>query len=146
MKIHYAIYKITNPEDGRVYYGSTKNPRKRFINHQKCARFNRGLCASKDFNYEEMNFEIVEDLFTDDKNEVLWCERKWIENNECVNIRRPILTQKERNKIINKARDKWGKKEWKCCCGKTILKMNKPQHFRTKHHQEFLEKYNLTQN
>lgn len=42
-------------------------------------------------------FEIVAELpKTTTKSDLLWRERWWIENNPCVNIYRPILTEDER--------------------------------------------------
>lgn len=90
------IYKITG--GGLTYYGSTKNKlNKRFNIHK-----NDLNCASKQIiELGGAIIELVELFPCETLNELLWRERWYIENNECVNIYLPIVTEEERKKKNN---------------------------------------------
>ena len=86
------IYKLTDC-NGLNYYGSSVNPDKRFKGH-KCSG---NLCSSNKLDRLSMVMEIIEELpesYTAD--DVLWRERWYFDNFECVNENRPILSDEER--------------------------------------------------
>ena len=86
------IYKLTDC-NGLNYYGSSVNPDKRFNGH-KCSG---NQCSSNKLDRLSMVMEIIEELpesYTAD--DVLWRERWYFDNFECVNENRPILSDEER--------------------------------------------------
>ena len=96
------IYSIVCNETGEVYYGSTtQNVSERiFIHNSNMKRWNEGktnYCASYEIiernNYTVSTIETVE---FEDKTELYERERFYIENNDCVNCRLPVLTTEER--------------------------------------------------
>ena len=95
------IYKIVG--SGLTYYGSTidklcnrKSNHKNQIKNQ-----NQTLCSSKDI-IDKGNWEmILVELFPcENKEQLFWRERWWIENNICINKQRPITTEEEKKKDI----------------------------------------------
>ena len=85
------IYKLTDC-NGLNYYGSSVNPDKRFKGH-KCSG---NLCSSNKLDRLSMVMEIIEELpesYTAD--DVLWRERWYFDNFECVNQDRPIVSSEE---------------------------------------------------
>ena len=84
------IYKMTCSESNKVYYGSTTQPIcERRVSHN----FHKN-CACKDFINPII--EIVEKVKCETKEELFWRERYYMENNECVNKKYPILSDEER--------------------------------------------------
>ena len=86
----YSVYKLTD-KNGLVYYGSTDNPTTRLRKHKSTLN----ACCSRKMDRDSMKMDIMkEDITT--KEEALWIERDYFENNECVNELRPIITEEER--------------------------------------------------
>ena len=85
------IYKICG--GGMTYYGSTINKLNIRFNKHK----NDLNCSSKIIiETGEAIIELVELFSCETLDELLWRERWYIDNNECVNIVLPIVTEKER--------------------------------------------------
>ena len=133
-----SVYKITDGE--LVYYGSTIQPL--FI-RLRTHRSTGNHCETKHFNKDNMTIELVEEV--EDKEQRLWRERYYIENNECVNKFRPVVTKeelKEQKSIGNKKR--WAEKKeyikeyratpFHCECGSVVRWNDKARHFRSKKH------------
>tara|TARA_R110000823_G_scaffold302475_1_gene423715 strand:+ start:295 stop:1002 length:708 start_codon:yes stop_codon:yes gene_type:complete len=88
------IYKIVNPENNLVYYGSTthKNLNCRFSQHKQI--FNS--CSSRYLFIEGTQYiELLENFPCENKKELELKERWYIENNECVNQHIPGRNKQE---------------------------------------------------
>ena len=114
-----SVYKLTDGEN--VYYGSTIIPLRRRLSKHKS--ISNG-CETKHFNKDNMTIELMEAVA--DKEQLLWRERYYIENNECINKVRPIITPAERIKYL--------KTPYTCSCGKTLLAQQKTRHEKSKFH------------
>jgi hypothetical protein len=87
------IYKIVCNITGEQYFGSTIQPLSVRLGEHK----RKKLCACACI-IERGNFDIVLcELFPcNSREELLMGERKWIEENDCINKQLPILTRDER--------------------------------------------------
>jgi len=94
------IYKIIDETNGDVYIGSTIQP----LSHRPCHKYH-------DFNINRKKCKVVliENYPCNSLEELLWRERYHIENNECVNKNRPIITEAERKKMITDNKNNWYK-------------------------------------
>ena len=106
------IYRLSNGE--KHYYGSTTQDLKtRLGNHIANIQDKRhGTSSSILFDSVEYNvsIDLMEEIEYENKDDLLWLERWWIENNDCVNILRPILSDKERKEIIKEDKKKYNEK------------------------------------
>ena len=153
-----TIYKLTDGE--LVYYGSTiQTLHRRLLQHKK--KFND--CSSNSLNRDNLTIELVEEV--EDKEQLKWRERYYIENNECVNKHRPIQTKEEykinelKQKKIYYAKNtellkqkfkdyhaknrelilQKKKKPYHCECGSVVRCSDKQKHFRSKKHINFID-------
>ena len=130
------IYKITC-ETGLIYYGSSKDPYKRFRDH-----YNKKDCACKGFINPSLN--IVEEFEVETKREQLEKEKYYIQNFECVNTKYPLfdktkhledrknLREKNKEKINAERREKI-----EChICNKMISKYNMKRHLESSAHSK----------
>ena len=148
-----SVYKITDGE--LVYYGSTTSSLKQRLCSHKCPNND---CETRQMNKDNMTIELIEEV--EDKEQLKWRERYYMENNECVNIKIPILTKEEyrlnglkakkiyyqKNKELLRQKykgfydkNKVKYKEQKiipyhCECGSVIQTTEKKRHFKTKKH------------
>ena len=98
------IYKILCNETGEVYYGSTTkyylcNRKSEHVS--KVKRFDEGKEKLKCESYNiikrgNFTMSLVEEYSFDNIEQLRWRERHYIENNECVNTKRPIATRKDK--------------------------------------------------
>ncbi len=143
------VYKLTCSETKKNYYGSTiKSLNQRLARHKG----DDNKCLSKHFI--NPTIELLEEIELEgkDKTELLKIERKYIENNECVNKIVPLRTRHEyylmRKKLdpdyLKKAYTTYGGKWYNdktrvyCECGGRFVKRNKKMHLQTHKHQNFL--------
>ena len=84
------IYKLTC-ESGAVYIGSTILA---LNNRLSVHKDKTNSCSSKHFINPKI--EVIELYPCKTKSELLWKEREWMDKTECVNICRPIITDKEK--------------------------------------------------
>ena len=101
------IYRIVPPRSAIPYYGSTIHTlAERKENHRQQFRLwsekkeGVGCCSSfllfAAHGFENCVFEVVEEMPDDTNSEQLrWRERHYTDNNQCVNVRRPIATADE---------------------------------------------------
>lgn len=101
------IYRIVPPRSAIPYYGSTIHTlAERKENHRQQFRLwsekkeGVGCCSSfllfAAHGFENCVFEVVEEMPDDISSEQLrWRERHYTDNNQCVNVRRPIATADE---------------------------------------------------
>tara|TARA_R110000803_G_scaffold180443_2_gene242868 strand:+ start:651 stop:1076 length:426 start_codon:yes stop_codon:yes gene_type:complete len=134
-----SVYKVCDGE--KVYYGSTTQDLRRRLTTHKTDTKNE--CETRHFNKDNMTIELLEEV--EDAEQLLWRERYYIENNECVNKRLPIMTEEERIKLrktrcneyykINKETINQRKQQpYQCECGSVITWRSKSQHFKSKKH------------
>ena len=91
------IYKLINDDMNLVYYGSTVQPLyKRMYSHKNFTKDNY-VCHSSDlFLYGTCKIVLVEEYPCENRQQLLMRERFHIDNNNCVNKNRPIITVEER--------------------------------------------------
>jgi hypothetical protein len=99
----YRIYKIVCNETGKTYYGSTgiKLEFRLERHEQQYLMWRGGLIKNKVSVFEILKggnyqIELVEELGFCSKTDMLWRERHYIDNYECINQNRPIRTEEER--------------------------------------------------
>ena len=148
------IYRIICEETGRQYIGSTCSTlTKRLSGHKR-----RKTCSCKDFINPKII--LIEDYPCERKDQLLMRERYWMENLECVNIRRSIISEEERkinhqNKYIrrkdiigerskqryidNKEKiNNHAKEKITCECGTIVCRRHISTHKKSKKHQKLL--------
>ena len=117
------IYRLSNGD--KHYYGSTtKDLKTRLKNHISNIEDEiHGTSSSILFDSVVYNvsIDLMEEIEYENKDELLWLERWWIENNECVNQLMPIRTNEERKEYIkynnhnSHIRRKNDNERWKKC-------------------------------
>jgi len=97
------IYKIIDNKTGKVYFGSTTEPTiaRRLATHRThCKQYKEGKqrnCSSFEILENNDYVIVLVELFScSSKDELLARERYWIENNECINKNRPIVSIEEK--------------------------------------------------
>ena len=103
------IYKITCNETGDIYVGSTcQSLGMRISNHKshyKLYQLNQKGCIHASFPIMKINnfkSEILEAVnFDEDKKLLLLKEKEWMEKLNPINTKRPIVSQEDRNKLVN---------------------------------------------
>jgi len=129
------IYRIICEETGRQYIGSTCSTLvKRLSGHKRSKR-----CACKDFINPKII--LIEDYPCERKEQLLMRERYHMENMDCINIRRSIISKEERkindqNKYIR--RKEFLMEKVNCKCGLTYTRQHKHRHERTASHKKLL--------
>jgi hypothetical protein len=88
------IYKIVCDTSGKVYYGSTIQKLNIRLRKHKSNKDCTSIEIIKNNNYR---IELVEEYPCETYQELLWRERHYIENNECVNVIFPIHTKEEKH-------------------------------------------------
>ena len=84
------IYRIVCEETQRQYIGSTRSTLvKRLSNH----KHKKNRCSTKDFINPKIF--LIEDYPCERKDQLLMRERYHMENTECVNLVRPIISKEE---------------------------------------------------
>lgn len=138
------IYKLTC-ETGKVYVGSTiRSLKRRYGNHIT----EKNNCTTKDFINPKI--ELIETYPCETKEQLLWKEREYIENTECINKVMPIASTEEkrnqRNKSTKKHRynnlEKYREKTT-CKCGGIYISSNKARHLNSKKHLNYVEALNI---
>jgi len=100
MPIDYSkgkIYRIVCNETGEQYFGSTTQTlAQRMTLHRYLAKKEKNACRSKQI-IDRGNYDVVlcEECPCETKEQLHACERKWIEENDCVNKYVPGRTTQE---------------------------------------------------
>ena len=84
------VYKLTC-ESGKVYIGSTCTTLDERLQKHKS---DNNDCTSKGF--VNPTIELLEEIECENKDELRWKEREYIEKNETVNKQKPICNDKEK--------------------------------------------------
>ena len=111
------IYEIRCNITNNKYYGSTtqllckrkqehKKSFKRWLENKKC-NYYTSFEILKNGDYK---FILVESFECDNKEQLLRREQYYIDNNECINKRRAIITQEQRIEYVKKYGQKYAKK------------------------------------
>ena len=114
------IYKLIDNTNGNIYIGSTiQSLANRKSKHKQETKKKINKCKSKlIINNDDYDIILIENYPCSSKEELLARERYFIENMECINKNRPIITIEERKeyeiKYANKNKDliKTKSKEW----------------------------------
>lgn len=155
------IYRIVCEETQRVYIGSTCSTLvKRLSNHKNKIKSGKNVCACKDFINPKIF--LIQDYPCDRKEQLLMRERYHMENTDCVNLKRPIVSKEERQELkleIDKLyRSKpeikqhyqnyrnnnkehiynHNKKKTTCECGSIVSNRNISTHKRSEKHKRLL--------
>jgi len=152
------IYRIVCEETGRQYIGSTCSTLVKRLSNHKRKKYNK--CASKDFINPKII--LIEDYPCDRKEKLLMRERYHMENTECVNLKRPIISEEERTELKlecdksyrYRPENKQKKKEYNeknreklrkdrnekitCDCGVVVSRGNISTHKKSKKHKRLL--------
>ena len=94
------IYRLSNGD--KHYYGSTtKDLKKRLKQH--IYYYENKIKVSSVILFDSVvynvSIDLMEEIECDDKEDLLWLERWWIENNECVNRYMPIRKDGESEEV-----------------------------------------------
>lgn len=146
-----TVYSIRCKATGEQYIGSTcKHVEYRLEQHRQS-----GNKTSSRPIIERNNFEVIvlESVICDNKMELLYRERWFIENEpNVVNKSRPIISEEERKKAVldyehanpeyykayrDAHRDKW-QADYVCECGITCRRINKNRHEQSIQHKDHM--------
>jgi hypothetical protein len=136
------IYKIVCNETGETYYGSTTQTlSRRLAGHKTDVKNRIKPCSSKQI-MERGNYDIVlcEECPCENKERLHAIERKWIEENECVNKNIPSRTTQE-NKEYKKKYNESHKQELKQYYEVNRKKIRQYQKEYYQGHKEELKQY-----
>ena len=95
------IYRIVCNETGEVYYGSSKHSLNQRMSQHKngCKRWKEGktayLTSYQIIHRGNYSYSLIETVECEDKKQLEAVERKYIDNNECINKNIPGRTMKE---------------------------------------------------
>jgi hypothetical protein len=143
------IYRIVCNVTGDVYIGSTiQTLGMRLACHKIDAR--RGnVGSSQIIKRGDFKIELIENYQANSREELLWRERHFIDNTDCINKLLPIATKEERRLMHLKCATeryhtnkeeitKYKKEPIKCECGRVVRRGDVPKHLRTKIHLELI--------
>lgn len=146
------IYIIKSSVCNDVYIGSTKRDiRSRFNEHLYQFRIKKGNCSVNriiEKGIEYLSQELLEEVNTDNRYELLKRERWWIqETPNVVNHVIPLRNREEASIVYNernKERRRAITQPTKCECGFTYYYGRKENHEQTKRHKAYISKLSLT--
>jgi hypothetical protein len=92
------IYKLINKDDNRIYIGSTVQS----LAYRKAQHKSHRNTMTRDFNWDNVEMTLIDCVSCLNKDELFKIERKYIEENECINIRPPIRTEEEKKQYQTK--------------------------------------------
>lgn len=137
------IYRIVCSESGKQYIGSTCSTlTKRLHQHKKRNALGIG-CSCK--NFIDPQIFLIEDFPCERKEQLLMRERWWMENTNCVNINRPIVSKQELilEKKLNYMENRdsilaFKNRKLMCECGHVLMYQNLARHRRTHRHSSIM--------
>ena len=149
-----SVYLVS---DGELsYYGSTEATLKRRLEGHRSVS---NCCRTKLLNIDKMEISEVE--FVEDVSQLEIREKWWIQNNECVNYKTPLLTKEEKLALHRARSKKYYEKNKKLCgersyalqkkrdierplyhceCGSIVKDSEIRRHHKTKKHNRFIMK------
>jgi hypothetical protein len=95
--VDYSKSKIYRVIGGNlIYFGSTtQSLTKRKAIHINDKKRGKNLSINPILDFEDYKIELVEEFPCNNKEELLQRERWWIDNNICINIKKPIVSVEE---------------------------------------------------
>ena len=127
------IYKVTCGETGDIYIGSTtQSLKRRFKDHN----LKTNNCETRHFT--NPTIELIKNFPCESKEALLWEERKWYDEKDCVNAQRPIVSnaEKKSEKILYDLKYCKDNAEHKGIVSAKHYKDNK-EHFNLYHKQRY---------
>tara|TARA_R110000824_G_scaffold150662_1_gene321365 strand:+ start:282 stop:725 length:444 start_codon:yes stop_codon:yes gene_type:complete len=144
MKITYYKLYCKDEDIYAVYIGSTKDLQARIWAHK--TECNLGsthpvhMFINVNGGFENWAFEILDEIEVESKEEKLKIERKFVEKFSLnLNCELPGRTRKEWKKDNAEKIKKWKEERFTCECGSKIRQAEKPRHFRTQKHINYIE-------
>ena len=140
------IYRLVCKDTGEVYIGSTVCALNLRYNNHKCeAYMENKFCVSRQIiQRENHSIELIENYPCNTKEELLFRERHWIDQTECINKSTPILSVEEKRQMKCRQASKYRQihkeviKEWnskyatfppiQCECGETYTYKHRARH------------------
>tara|TARA_R110002073_G_scaffold192765_1_gene351709 strand:- start:55 stop:495 length:441 start_codon:yes stop_codon:yes gene_type:complete len=97
------IYKLTSPHTDKIYIGSTtqKYLCSRMSNHK--IKYDKGIrqySSYEIFEYGDVSIHLIETCKCKNRTELRIREQYHIDRNNCVNIKKTYLTEKEKKEYI----------------------------------------------
>jgi hypothetical protein len=104
----YLIKPINSIDKNDIYYGSTNNIKRRWSTHKtnyknKNTYYTSFILFDK-YGINNCKYEIIEEFEYDNKLEILYHEKYYIENNNCVNKMSPI-GRTQNQEVLQKYKD-----------------------------------------
>ena len=94
------VYEIICNITGERYIGSTTvNLSQRLVEHRKLKCSSRGIIERNDYY-----INLLESCPCNNKDELRMCERKWYDNLECINQKKPFISDEELQEQLKKYR------------------------------------------
>jgi len=147
------IYEIVCNITGERYIGSTTTAlNRRYANHKCEAPLENKYCVSSQIILRGNHcIRLIEEYPCNNKEELAWKEREWIETLDCINKQKPIVNHDEELERARKHSDNFRKnnpekiKEFnkkyselppiQCECGGTYTYKHKARHLETEEHR-----------
>ena len=141
-----CIYKLESADGSKVYYGSTKNFKKRMYEHKSdYKRYLNGtfsyMTSFEIIKNPGYNSSIIEEFTKIAKPNLEAKESEYIQKNKCVN-KMKLLTDKEKEKYLENYRKLNKSKineKFSCACGGQFTRKSKSKHDQTKQHQSYIK-------
>jgi len=130
------IYKIVDNTNGNIYVGSTIQPLNIRLNQHRrpCRNVSREIIKNGDYK-----IELIKNFPCKSKYELEEEEKKYILENECINITIPHRTKAEWNEINKERLKDISKQKLECDCGAIVRKYDLARHKKTLKHIKFTE-------
>lgn len=128
------IYKIVCNITNEIYIGSTVEILEERLRKHILPGKNR--CMSRNI-LDRGDYEIIliKNYPCNSKEELLWEERRQLENNICVNKRLPIMTKEEKKEKIKERKKIYNEEKINCLiCNLELNKGSLSNHLKTKKH------------
>jgi len=129
------IYKIVCNITNEIYIGSTiENLTRRLKRHMS-----KKDCLSKNIiERGDYKIELIRNYPCNNRIELLWEERRHIDNNNCINTERPITTKEEQIEYRKNWRKENKNIKINCECGSIIQKQELARHKKSKKHLNYI--------
>lgn len=134
------VYKLIDNTNGNIYIGSTCSPLCKRLSYHKTdfSKWKNGkhhyISSFKILENNDYDIILLEECPCENNEQLRMKERQWIDNLDCVNIKKPYTSKEEKKQIekewINKNIDKV--KIWK----KNYEKSDKCQQYRKKYKED----------
>ena len=128
----FLVYKIQCYTTGLVFYGATTEGMATTMSRHIYNSKNNLNCASRlVLKGQHYQYEILENDFTN-KRDMKYSLRYYIESNQCVNIKCPIRSSEESDKLLKE----WQSLDNLCECGAFFTNSNRSAHLKMKSHKK----------